>query len=385
MLRLLALLSLSAVAAFSQATTATIQGVVHDQTGAIVPGVSVPITNLETQVSSKWVSGPEGNFTAPFLQPGEYEVAVEKAGFKRSVRRGITLSVADTSRIDVTLEVGATTDTVTATAEAPLVKVDTSELGQVIQSKEIDELPLNSQTGRNFTSLMTLVPGAFRTNPVGLFDAPQGNSSFSVNGQRDGANNYMIDGADNNEVLLGIVTTLPPPEALGEFKLQTNTFSAEFGRAGGAVINVTTRSGTNEIHGSLYEFLRNSTLDARGPFDRASLPPLRQNDFGATLGGPIRKNRTFLFADYSGFRQRAGQTAIVSVPTLNQRNGIFLASEGAGTIYDPTTGSPFLNNTIPANRINPVGQKLLNLYPAPNLAGRAVAGTGVASNYTGVY
>src|SRR5436305_5180929 len=246
MLRLLALLSFFAVAAFSQATTATMRGVVHDQTGAVVPGASVTVTNQETQVASKWVSGPEGNFTAPFLQPGEYEVAVEKLGFKRSVRRGITLSVADTSRIDVTLEVGVTSETVTATAETPLVKVDTSELGQVIQSKEIDELPLNSQTGRNFTALMTLVPGAFRTNPVGLFDAPQGNSSFSVNGQRDGANNYMIDGADNNEVLLGIVTTLPPPEALGEFKLQTNTFSAEFGRAGGAVINVTTRSGTND-------------------------------------------------------------------------------------------------------------------------------------------
>src|SRR6476646_7335863 len=143
---------------------------------------------------------------------------------------------------------------------------------------------------------MTLVPGAFRTNPVGLFDAPQGNSSFAVNGQRDGSDNY--------EVLLGIVATLPPPEALGEFKLQTNTFSAEFGRAGGAVISVTTRSGTNELHGSVYEFLRNSALDARGPFDRGSLPPLRQNDFGATLGGPLRKNRTFLFGDYSGFRQR---------------------------------------------------------------------------------
>jgi outer membrane receptor protein involved in Fe transport len=385
MLRLLALLSITATLAFSQATTATIQGVVHDQTGAIVPGASITVTNVETRVSSKWMSGPEGNFTAPFLQPGEYEVTGEKPGFKRALRRGITLSVADTSRIDITLEVGATTDTVNITAEAPLVKVDTSELGQVIQAKEIDELPLNSQTGRNFTALMTLVPGAFRTNPVGVFDAPQGNSSFSVNGQRDGANNYMIDGADNNEVLLGIVTTLPPPEALGEFKLQTNAFSAEFGRAGGAVISVTTRSGTNEVHGSVYEFLRNSALDARGPFDLGKLPPLRQNEFGATLGGPIQKNRTFIFGDYSGFRQRAGQSATVGVPTLNQRNGIFVASEGAGAIYDPTTGAPFPANAIPANRINAVGQKLLNLYPAPNIAGRAVAGTGVASNYNGVY
>jgi hypothetical protein len=385
MQRLLPVALLSAGLAYSQATTATIQGVVRDQTGAVVPGASITITNVETRVASKWTSGTEGAFTAPLLQPGEYEVAAEKSGFKRSVRRGITLLVADTSRIDVTLEVGAVSDTVTATAEAPLVKVDTSELGQVIESKEIDELPLNSQTGRNFTSLMTLVPGAFRTNPVGVFDAPQGNSSFSVNGQRDGANNYMIDGADNNEVLLGIVTTLPPPEALGEFKLQTNAFSAEFGRAGGAVISVTTRSGTNELHGSVYEFLRNSAMDARGPFDAGNLPPLRQNEFGATLGGPLKKNRTFLFGDYSGFRQRAGQSALVAVPTLNQRNGIFLASEGSGTIYDYTNGAPFAANTIPSNRINKVGQALLNLYPAPNQPGRAVAGTGVASNYNGVY
>ena len=162
----------------------------------------------------------------------------------------------------------------------------------------------------------------------------------------------MIDGADNNEVLLGIVTTLPPPEALGEFKIQTNNFSAEFGRAGGAVINVATRSGTNELHGSVYEFLRNNALDARGPFDRGDLPPLRQNDFGATLGGPLERNRTFLFGDYSGFRQRAGQSLIVSVPTVNQRTGVFLASEGSGTIYDPNTfpAVPFPANTIPALR-----------------------------------
>src|ERR1041385_7283467 len=162
MLRVFVFVCIAANLAFSQATTATMQGVVRDQTGAVVPGAIVVVTNVETSVASKWVTGLEGNFTAPFLQPGEYEVTAEKPGFKKSIRKGITLLVADTTRIDLTLEIGATTDTVTATAEAPLVKTDTSELGQVLQAQTIDELPLNSQTGRNFTALMTLVPGAFR-------------------------------------------------------------------------------------------------------------------------------------------------------------------------------------------------------------------------------
>src|SRR6266404_3513363 len=374
MSRILAVLFLSTLfiatpLAFSQATTGTMQGTVRDSSGAVVPGVSITVINVNTQVASKWTTNDDGAFVAPFLLPGEYEVSSEKQGFKKSVHKGLTLQVADTTHVDLVLEVGALSETVTAIGEAPLVKTDTSEVGQVIQERPIDELPLNSGTGRNFTSLMTLLPGTFRTNPVGVFDAPQGNSSFAVNGQRDGANNYMIDGADNNEVLLGIVAILPPPEALGEFKIQTNAFSAEFGRAGGAVINVQTRSGSNQIHGSVYEFLRNSYLDARGPFDRGTLPPLRQNEFGGTLGGPIKKNRTCLFGDYSGIRQRAGQTLIASVPTLNERNNIFTAAEGAGTLYDITTHTPFVNNQIPAPKLSAVGQKLLNLYPAPNLPG----------------
>jgi hypothetical protein len=384
MLRLAAVLGLSAVLAYSQATTATMDGIVRDPSGAVVPAATITVTNVETRVASKRVTDAEGRFIVPFLQPGDYEVTVEKSGFKKTQRRGITLLVADTTRVDVTLELGATSETVTAVAEAPLVKTDTSELGQVIQTKPIDELPLNSGTGRNFTALMTLVPGAIRTNPVGVFDAPQGNSSFAINGQRDGANNYMIDGADNNEVLLGIVTTLPPPEALGEFKLQTNAYSAEFGRAGGAVINVSTRSGTNDLHGSVYEFIRNNAMDARGPFNLGALPPLRQNEYGATLGGPIRRNRTFLFGDWAGFHQRAGNSYVVSVPTANQKNGIFTAAEGAGAIYDPTTHTPYPGNTIPAASISPIGQKIVKLYPDPNVAGRVAAGAGVANNYNGV-
>src|SRR5262249_51967866 len=163
--------------------------------------------------------------------------------------------------------------------------------------------PLNSPTGRNFTTLLALVPGAIRTDPPGLFDAPQGSTSIAVNGQRDSANNYMLDGADNNEVLLGVVPILPQPEAVAEVRIETNGFRAEIGRAGGAVIHVTARAGANDLHGSVYEFLRNRALDARGPFDRTELPPLRQNDFGATLGGPLQRNRTFLFGAWSAFQR----------------------------------------------------------------------------------
>ncbi|HTS24592.1 MAG TPA: TonB-dependent receptor [Bryobacteraceae bacterium] len=369
--------------AFCQTTTATLDGIIRDQTNAVVPGATVTVTNTQTGIVSTATTDAQGNFLVSFLLPGVYDVSAEKAGFKRTLRRGVTLLVADTARIEMTLEVGATTEVTTVTAEAPLVKADTSELGQVVQQKPIEELPLNSATGRNFTALMTLVPGAIRTNPVGVFDAPQGNSSFAVNGQRDSENNYMVDGADNNEVLLGIVTILPPPEALSEFKIQTNAYSAEFGRAGGAVINVETRSGTNEIHGSAFEFNRNSYFYGRGPFDPKKLPPWNQNEYGATLGGPIKKNRLFLAGDWEGFRQAAGTTYIASVPTANQRNGIFLASEGAGTIYDPSSGAPFPNNTIPTNRISSIGQALLNLFPQPNLPGTVSAGNGVANNYTG--
>ncbi|MBX9604266.1 MAG: TonB-dependent receptor [Bryobacteraceae bacterium] len=384
MTRALLLGLFSVVLAFGQATSATLVGTVKDSTGAVIPGATITITNVETQVRSVWTTNSTGDFTAPFLLPGSYEIAAEKEGFKRVVRSGVTLQVGDRSRLDFDLTVGAVSETVNAVGEAPLVKSDSSEVGQVIQDRPIVELPLTTGTGRNFTSLMTLVPGTIRTSPVGVFDAPQGNSSFAVNGQRDGANNYMIDGADNNEVLLGIVTVLPPPEAISEFKLQTNSFAAEFGRAGGAVINVQTRSGTNQFRGSLYEFFRHDRLDARGPFDPEKLPRLRQNEFGGTLGGPVIRNKTFFFANAVWFKQRAGQSIVATVPTQAQREGRFLASEGAGTIYDPRTRQPFANNTIDAASQNPIARRLLSLYPLPNQPGTVRAGTGVANNYRGV-
>lgn len=374
----------STVATMGQATTGTIQGTVRDAAGAIIPGANVLVTNINTNVSSTWTSNENGDFIAPFQLPGDYEVAVEKSSYKRTVRSGIKLLIGERAVADITLEPGQLSETINVVSDTPIIQTETSEVSQVIEGRPINELPLNSATGRNFTGLMTLIPGTLRTNPVGLFDAPQGNSSFSVNGQRDSANNYTVDGADNNESLLGIVTVLPPPDAIGEFKIQTNAYAAEFGRAGGAVVNVQTRSGTNNFNGSLYTFLRNDAFDARGPFDGANLPPLRQNEIGGTIGGPIKRDRTFFFFDYVFFRQRAGQTYVATVPTLSQRQGIFLPSEGAGVIYNPFTQQPFADNTITPSLINPIGRSLLNLFPEPNRAGTVVAGRGVANNFSGV-
>lgn len=375
---------LIAGAARGQATTGTIQGTVRDVAGAIIPGATVTVTNVNTNVSSTWMTNENGDFTAPFQLPGDYQITIEKPNYKRLVRSGVTLRIDERAVADVALEPGEVTETINVVADTPLIKTETSEVSQVIEGRPIVELPLNSATGRNFTGLMTLVPGTIRTNPVGLFDAPQGNSSFSVNGQRDGANNYMVDGADNNESLLGIVTVLPPPDAIGEFKIQTNSYAAEYGRAGGAVVNVQTRSGSNNLTGSVYTFLRNDALDARGPFDGPELPPLRQNEIGGTIGGPVRRDRTFFFFDYVYFRQRAGQTYIATVPTLAQRQGSFLASEGAPVIYNPFTGQQFANNAIPQSLINPVSQRIINLFPTPNLPGTIVQNRGVANNFSGV-
>ena len=235
-----------------------------DQSGAAVGGAAISAVCPDTNQTRVVTSGSGGEYRLADMAVCIYKVSVSSQGFKTTVRN-VTVTLAQETKADFRLEVGQRNETITVEAAGPLVEFTSGELNNEVDTKSIVDLPTE---GRDFKSILALTPGVQRTPGGGFLDV-------SVSGQRTTTNNYMIDGADNNEVLLGIVTTLPPPEALGEFKLQTNTFSAEFGRAGGAVINVTTRSGTNEIHGSLYEFLRNSSLDARGPFDRAGVGPDR--------------------------------------------------------------------------------------------------------------
>lgn len=364
-------------ALYGQVDRGAITGTVHDPTGAVVPGATVAVTQTETKQSVTLTTDNSGSYTANLLRVGTYSVAAEMAGFQKIVRQNIEVSVNQVATVDLTLQVGATTQTVEVTGAPPLVQSETSSLGTIETQRRIVDLPLN---GRNFIQLAYLGPGANSgaagTNASGgVFENERANEALSVNGLSVSSNNYLLNGIDNNEFGLGAVVVLPPPDALQEFRVEENSMSAEFGR-GGAAVNVVLKSGANSIHGGAYEFLRNDKLDARNFFDD-SRPDFRQNQFGFFLGGPIKKNRTFIFGDYQGLRVRQGLTFLTTVPTDKMRAGDF--SELGTPIFDPQTTDPatgarqLINpadpTTIPGGRINPVGQAILNLYPSPSRAG----------------
>lgn len=373
-----ALFSLAAAVAYSQ-TTAGIVGSVRDQSGSIMPNVTVTITDTNTNVSRSVTSDAAGDYVATNLGVGEYQISAESPGFKRFVRKPVTLEVSQTARVDIALQPGEVTETITVSGTAPLIESERSSIGNVIDNKTIVDLPLN---GRNFIRLGSLAPGTTRGAPGnGTVASRQGGEVLTVNGQRAGYNNYLLDGIDNNETNLGLAVIIPSVDAIQEFRLQTANYSAEFGRAAGAVVNLATRSGGNSVHGAAYEFLRNDVLDARNTF-APSKNPLRQNQFGVSIGGPVvlpswnfkrplydGRNRTFFFANYEGLRLRQGFTSGSVVPTGAQRAGDF---SGSATLYDPlrldAAGArlPFPQNKIPASRINPVSARILGVYPLPN-------------------
>ena len=370
----------------AQTTTGSIVGTVTDPSGGVIGGATVTVTNTDTNIAVKTTTDTAGNYVVTPLSVGRYSVTVEAAGFKKSVRSDIPVNVQDRIRVDAALEVGAVTDTVEVQAAAPLLQTDTSYLGQVVDSQRIVDLPLN---GRFFTRLAVLTAGTLPTAP-GARDERTG--GFSSNGVRPYQNNYMLDGVDNNSLSEDLTNEAsfvygPSPDAISEFKVQTNSMSAEFGRSGGAVMNVTIKSGTNAFHGSVFEFLRNSSLDAKNFFDPAGpIPEFRQNQFGAALGAPIVKNRTFFFGDYQGTRIRTGLTSQATLAPIPWRTGDF---SGFHPILDPDTTvvqgdqiirQPFPNNQIPADRWDPAAVKLIALMPNPNQLG-SVSSRGVANNY----
>lgn len=393
MLRRLTLVLLFAFSASAQVTTGTISGEVHDATGAVIDGAKVTVSNLDKGTSQTLTTDPNGHYYAPFLIPGNYQVRVEKEGFNATVQSGIVLQVDQQARVNITLAVGQVTQTVNVTAEAPLVNSQSASLGQVINTQAVEALPLN---GRNFAQLVWLAPGV-TTGQIGenLSGAssfnPRAASDFNALGSQANANGWLVDGIMNNEQTFNTVILQPSVESIQEFKVLTGTFSAEFGRGAG-VVSVSTRSGSNQFHGSAMDFVRNTVLNARNYFAAPTQPkpPFQRNQFEGTFSGPVLipklyngRDHTFFFADYFGERQNQALSFVNTVPTAAVRTGDFSQySKTPGgaviPIYNPLTATtvngqvvrqPFADNKIPANLINPVGLTVASLYPLPNQPG----------------
>jgi len=358
--------------AFAQLDTGTIVGNVHDPSGAAVASASVTITSADTNAQYKVETDGNGDYVSPPLRVGAYSIRVEAPGFKSETKEKVTLQVQDRIRYDFSMVIGAVTDNVTVSAEdVQLIQSETSSLGQVVSSKQITELPLN---GRDYVQLASLTTGVVRTNTgtngnIGG-SSTGGQNSFVANGARGTLNNFLLDGVDNNSNDNGGFVLRTSVDAIEEFKIQTNSFSSEFGRSGGAAINAVIKSGTNSYHGSLFEFFRNSALDARDFFEDPTQKKasFKQNQFGGTFSGPILKNKLFWFGDYQRTSISNPFTYISSVPTADIRSGDFSAA-GNNTIYDPENGNPFPGNVIPTGRIDAIAQAMLNLYPLPNRPG----------------
>jgi hypothetical protein len=380
--RILSLSVLAATALLAQISTGTIAGVLEDSSGAVIPNAEIAIRQASTGEDRATRTNASGDFNVPFLQPGSYSVIASAGGFRTKAVSGIVLRVDQTVNLRITLEVGASTETVEVTGSAPLVDSSTSSLGQVIENRQILNLPLN---GRNPFAL-----GLLSGNTTPLFGIAS-NLPFIAGGGRFSANEVTLDGVDNNTVsnagAIGRngIAFVPSVDAVQEFKVKTSTFSAEFGHAAGAVVNATVKSGTNSYHGVLFEFLRNNALDANNFFTNAAgqpRAPFHQNQFGFAVGGPFivpklynGHNRTFFFADYQGTRQNtASGTSITDVPPAALRTGDFSSVKTA--IYDPATrrigptglviADPFPGNIIPQNRLNASATAITGLIPAPN-------------------
>ncbi|MBI4890861.1 MAG: carboxypeptidase regulatory-like domain-containing protein, partial [Acidobacteria bacterium] len=376
---------LAAVPAWGQ--TARITGIVTDSSDAVMQGVEVTATNTSTGVSRKAVSNDQGNYSMPFLQPGPYRITAQASGFKPLSRDGITLVVDQVARIDIRMEVGQLTETVEVKAEATLVDSSNATLGVVVENRRVTDLPLN---GRNALALVMLTPAVVSlAGPTNSGFANRGTalSAVSINGGPAVLNNYVLDGGNNNQAQQSDINVQPAVDAVEEFKVQHNTMSAEYGFTAGGVVNVVTKSGTNQYHGTLYYFLRNDKLDSRNAFAQVRAP-FRYNQFGGSLGGPLTlpgaydgKNRSFFFANYEEWRYKRYDNPIFRVPTAEERAGDFsnlrAASGALVTIYDPQTtranpaGSGFVRdafagNRIPANRMDPVAKNILPYYPLPN-------------------
>jgi hypothetical protein len=377
---LLVAASLAASLMVGQTITGTITGTVTDASGAMAPNVKVTGTNQGTGVVFTAMTNQAGVYNLLFLPVGNYTITAEASGFKKAVLGPFTLTVNQTARVDVKLELGEVTQSVEITGVAPILQTESTQTGDSIDSRKLTNLPLN---GRNFISLTLLIPGAVSPNPTGM-TGRLGARPY-VNGNREQTNNFMLDGVDVNDSIDNRVGYTPNVDALEEVKVLTGNAAAEFGNSGGATVMLQMKSGTNEFHGNVFEFLRNKVLDANGFFrNRVVSTPARtgfkRNIFGGTLGGPIVRNSLFFFVDYEGTTQRVDGPAAASLAPAAWRAGNL--SSFTNTIVDPTTGQPFPNKQIPVSRFNPVARFLFSnpgIYPLPNQAGAGPQG--VSGNY----
>jgi hypothetical protein len=366
---LILLVAVSAMVALAQFESATVLGTILDSSNAAVTGASVTIVNVKTGVSAKTLSDANGNYEFVNQRLGAYRVRVEMKGFKVAETDGFDLAVNARQRVDLKLEVGEVSESVTVSGAVELLESDNSSRGEVINPREIAELPLN---GREYADLTLLVPGVAKSPLENGTDSSR-DASFNVNGERSELNNFLLDGIDNNAYGTsnqGFSNQViqPNPDAIQQFKVETDNYSAEFGHAAGAVISATIKSGTNAFHGELWEFNRNTILNATGFFKPTGggTLPFNQNQFGAALGGPIVKNKMFFFADYEGFRRVSHPLQFASLPTTAMDQGDFSAEGFA--IANPLTGAIAPSGVIPASQFGPIAGALTSL-PAPNLPG----------------
>ncbi len=376
---------------WGQTNTGVITGIVTDQAGAVIPGAKATITSQSTNVSLSFSTNSDGYFTSVPINPDTYSVTVTASGFQSETQTGIVLRVQARVNVNFQMRVGQVSQRVVVTTAIPTIDTQTSSVAQVVSSQTITAMPLN---GRNPMQLATLAMGVANLSPDAT--ASNGNTGgntgpnavdFVANGTRGTLNNFLLDGIDNNSNDNGGAVIIQQPDALQEFNVQTSSYSAEFGRAGGAVINAVTKSGTNSYHGDVFEFFRNAVLNARNFFQSTGpKAPFKQNQWGGTLGGPIIKDKLFFFGDYQGTKIIDYRTDFSTVPSPAEITGDFSASN-FGTIYDPDTYNAATNtresfaqeygngNVIPSSRIDPIAQAFAELYPAANLPG-------TVNNYT---
>src|ERR1700691_6036861 len=363
-----------------QQITANIRGTVLDPSGAIVQSATVTAKQLETGLTRAAVTDRQGEYVLVELPIGHYQLEVQAKGFQKYLQQGISLDVDETATVDIHLKLGAETQQVEVSANAALVQSTVSSLGQTVMEHEILDLPLD---GRNFSQLGLLQPGVVPLT-AGLLEAggpARQNQAYAVDGQRPESNNFMIDGADNVSSVDGGFVLKPPIDAIAEFKILSHNANAEFGRNTGSTTNIVTRSGSNSFHGAAWEFLRNDAMDSSDYFTQ-SIQPLKQNQFGATFGGPILKDKTFFFGYYEGFRNRQGETVPATVPSVAGREGNFSeeCTDIPGATFNTTTGQcsnpngqlTFFGTPVPFNQMtiftptDPIANNVLPFFPLPN-------------------